>query len=119
MAKKRLLECSFLIPLRRDVNLSDGKLHARKAWNWLDEQLFAFGGATEAIEHYKGWYPDPDTGQAVRDVSKKYFVALTREEVGRLRSFLREACLVFEQKIIYLSVAGHVEFVERPNNETS
>jgi hypothetical protein len=119
VVKKRLLECSFLISLRRDANLSDGRPHARKAWNWLEGQMLPFGGGTEAVEHYKGWYPDPDTGQRVRDVSKKYFVALAREEVGRLRSLLQEACGVFQQKRIYLSVAGYVKFVEGPKDETS
>jgi hypothetical protein len=118
VAKKKLVECSFLIPLRRDAHLSDGKKHTRQAWNWLEEQLVPFGGCTEALEHYKGWYPDPDTGLPVKDVSKKYFVALARDEVGRLRLLLQGACDVFQQKCIYLSVAGHVEFVERPRDES-
>jgi hypothetical protein len=119
VARKRLLECSFLIPLQRDANLSDGKLHTRKAWNWLEEQLLVFGGGTMATQQYKGWYQDPDTHQPVTDLSREYFVALAREEVGRLRSLLKEACRVFWQKCIYLSVAGHVEFVERARDETS
>jgi hypothetical protein len=45
-------------------------------------------------------------------VSRRYIVALRREAVGELRALLREACRVFEQKSIYLSVAGYVEFVE-------
>src|SRR5262245_8972478 len=118
MARKRLLECSFLIPVRRDKNLSDGRSHPRKAWDWLEGELLVFGGATLAMELYAGWYPDPDTGLRVDDVSKKYFVALPREEVGRLRSLLRQACVVFRQKCIYLSVAGDVEFVWRPSHAT-
>jgi hypothetical protein len=119
VARIRLLECAFLMPLRRDAILSDGRLHAKTTWNWLKEQLMDFGGGTEAGELYKGWYPDPDTGQPVTDVSKKYFVALARSEVGRLRSLLQEACRAFQQKRIYLSVAGYVEFVERSRDETS
>jgi hypothetical protein len=40
-------ECSFLIPIRRDKNLSDGELHSQEVWDWLDDELFArFGGRT-------------------------------------------------------------------------
>src|SRR5262245_29007832 len=113
MARERLLECSFLIPIRRDRNLSDGKAHRREAWKWLEKQLIAFGGGTLATELYKGFYHDPETGKLVRDLSQRYFVALAREKVGNLRFLLQEACVVFQQKCIYLSVAGHVEFVDR------
>ncbi len=112
-----LLECSFLIPIRRDRNLSDGRPHTREAWNWLDDQLYEFEGATRANQLYEGWYRDSGTGKAVRDRSRKYYVALARSEVERLRSLLREVCRVFRQKCIYLSVAGHVEFVQGKSHE--
>jgi hypothetical protein len=113
LAAKALLECSFLIPTRRDTNLSDGRPHEASAWKWLKKQLNAFGGGTRAKELYEGWYQDPDTGEQVSDVSRKYFVALSRHDLGRLRQILQEACDVFEQKCVYLSIAGRVEFVER------
>ena len=119
MSAKRLLECSFLIPNRRDRNLSDGKPHLPAAWKWLRAQLYQFGGGTCAIDLYEGWYEDRDTGKPVKDLSRKYFVALPRQEVDRLRSVLQEACIVFQQKCIYLSVAGYVEFVEGPRHETT
>lgn len=111
MVRKALLECSFLIPIRRDRHLSDGGPHNRQAWKWLDIELYDFGGATRAGELYEGWYLDPDTKVAVNDFSKKYIVAIPRRELGHLRSVLREACNRFQQKCIYLSVAGAVEFV--------
>jgi hypothetical protein len=114
-----LLECSFLIPVRRDRNLSDGGPQQRAAWNWVERELVAFGGGTMATELYAGWYVDPDTGKPVKDLSRKYFVALPREELSRLRSLLREGYVVFEQKCIYLSVAGYVEFVRRPSDASS
>jgi hypothetical protein len=77
-----------------------------------------FGGDTRSLERQEGWYQDPDTGERVTDLSHKYTVALPREDVGRLRAVLREACTVFAQKCIYLSVAGYVEFVEGPHHET-
>jgi hypothetical protein len=119
VARKRLLECSFLIPTRRDPNLSDGGLHGRKSWQWLENRLSEFGGATRDTALHAGWYLDPDTGERVRDLSRRHVVALPRAKVGRLRALLREACWVFRQKCIYLSVAGYVEFVAGPRDETS
>jgi hypothetical protein len=112
MARKALVECTFLIPIRRDKILSDGKLHTVIAWNWLHAQLYEFGGATRATELYEGWYIDPDTGERIRDLSRKYVVALPKRKVSRLQSLLRAVCVVFHQKSIYLSVAGRVEFIE-------
>jgi hypothetical protein len=118
VADMPLLECSFLIPLRRDRGLSDGKPHPRKAWLWLDEELYGFGGATHEKEPLAGWYVDPDTGKRVKDASRKFFVAVSRGELFQLRTLLREACGVFHQKCIYLSIAGRVEFVKGKSDET-
>ena len=55
----RLVECSFLIPLRRDANLSDGALHPAEAWEWLDNELYCrFSGGTMAPGEYYGSYQD-------------------------------------------------------------
>jgi hypothetical protein len=117
MARKPLVECGFYIPTHRDKNLSDGELHSAAAWEWLEDQLHEFGGATKATQLYHGWYVDPDTAERVDDLSWRYEVALPRRRLGRLRAILREACGVFRQKCIYLSVAGLVEFVEGPGYE--
>ena len=115
MAHEQILECTFLIPTHRDANLSDGQSHPSCAWNWLKEQLWHnFNGFTVADQHYHGMYRDPDTGEPVTDVSKQFVVALPRQSVSVLQQVLCEACLVFEQKCIYLSVGGEVEFIERP-----
>jgi hypothetical protein len=119
VATKKLLECSFLIPLRRDANLSDGKLHRRNAWKWLDDELMKYDGATRALELYEGWYLDPDSGNRVTDLSRKYWVALVANRIRQLRSLLKEACRVFQQKCIYMGIAGRVEFVRRPDHESS
>ena len=118
MPDKPLLECSFLIPLRQDRDLSDGKPHPKKAWKWLEEQLYQFGGASMAGTTFEGWYIDRDTGRRVKDTSWKYYVALAEADVDGLRAMLRSACEVFTQKCIYLSVAGLVEFVGRPGDES-
>jgi hypothetical protein len=67
---------------------------------------------------FEGWYIDRDTGRRVKDTSWKYYVALAEADVARLRAMLRSACEVFAQKCIYLSMAGHVEFVESPSDES-
>ncbi len=120
MAKEALVECSFLIPTRRDQNLSDGDLHGADAWEWLDDELYArFGGRTIAPGLYEGFYQDPDTKQRVGDQSRKYVVAVHQSGVDGLRALLGEACGVFQQKCIYLAVAGQVEFVEGKPDEPS
>src|SRR5438270_13482841 len=88
VAAERLFECSFLIPIRRDRLLSDGKLHRQDTWKWLEHALFVFGGATRAPELYEGWYLDLDSGQPVRYRSCKYIVALERSRLAEVRILL-------------------------------
>ena len=115
MVRDPLLECSFLIPVRRDANLSDGQLHDPGVWNWLSDELHErFGAQTAAPGLYVGFYEDPDTHERVADESFKFIVAVAEARVGELRQLLSAACMLFQQKCIYLSVAGHVEFVEAP-----
>ena len=117
MAKRRLVECGFYIPIHRDKHLSDGQPHETEAWEWLDDSLYEFGGATRSAALYFGFYRDRDTDTRVDDQSCRYEVALPPRQVSRLRSVLREACTVFQQKCIYLSVSGYVEFVEGAGDE--
>ncbi len=117
--RKQLLECAFLIPLRRDKNLSDGEPHDDEAWEWLETNLFPFGGGSWANETLEGFYVDPDTSERVFDESWRYFVAVPSEQVRLLRRVLCEACDIFQQKCLYLSVAGKVEFVARQSHERS
>ena len=117
MAAVGLLECSFLIPDRRDPVSSDGKPHRRKSWVWLEEKLWLFGGMTRSLGFHQGGYVDPDMGERVPDRSRKYSVAIPRARLGELRELLGKACGQFHQKCIYLNVAGHVEFVERSKHE--
>jgi len=115
-----LLECSFLIPVRRDANQSDGQKHDASAWQWLKSELFAlFEGATRDAGLHDGFYKDPDTGQQIADKSYRYRVAIPESRLDELRQLLTIACLIFGQKCIYLSVAGKVEFIEPPSHDTS
>lgn len=118
MIREALVECSFLIPIRRDANLSDGAVHSPEAWGWLGDELFTqFHGRTLAPGLYEGSYQDPDTKQRVSDEARRYIVAVPNSSVDQLRGLLARACVVFQQKCIYLSVAGQVEFVEAVRNE--
>ncbi len=118
MVRSSMVECSFLMPIHRDANLSDGRQHSYEAWEWLDDMLFeVFGGRTLAPGVHEGFYQDPDTGEKVSDRSYKYTVALPRSGLKQLRTLLSEACRVFAQKSIYLSVAGQVEFIEARERE--
>jgi len=110
-----IVECSFLIPMTRDALLSDGQPHSSKEWEKLDDTLFAkFLGGTSAPGLYSGFYADPHTGQRVSDQSKKFIVAVPRFQLDELRQLLIEACDWFCQKCIYLSIAGNVEFIQKP-----
>ena len=120
MIENRFLECSFFVPIRRDANLSDGELHSTDAWEWLDDELFdRFSGRTIAPGLYDGFYRDPDTKERVADESRKFIVAVAADQLGELRELLATACEKFQQKCIYLSAAGAVEFIEAANHETS
>lgn len=119
MVRSSVVECSFLVPVKRDAILSDGCLHSSEAWVWLDDRLFAlFGGRTLAPGLHEGFYQDPDTGEKVSDRSYKYTVALSRSRLERLRALLSDACEVFAQKSIYLCIAGQVEFIEGRKHES-
>jgi len=114
MADARLFECSFLIPLTGDADLSTGGLHSIIEWEWLTDQLWVgFGGGTMPQCFYEGFYTDPDSGQRVSDRSRKFVVAIPGDRLDELRKLLEDCCDVFHQKMIYLSVAGVVEFIER------
>lgn len=119
MVSEVRVECSFLIPIRRDALLSDGRRHSTKTWRWLDEELYIrFGGRTIAPGLYQGFYADPHTGQQVADESRKFMIALPQAQLEQLQGLLKQACMRFQQKCIYLSVAGQVEFIEA-NDETA
>lgn len=115
MTEARIVECAFFIPLTRDTLLSDGKPHTPDVWDRIDNEMFGrFSGGTLAPGVYKGFYADPDTGQRVDDRSKRYIVAAPEHRLPDLRALLGEACDWCQQKCIYLSVAGYVEFIAKP-----
>lgn len=60
----------------------------------------------------------PGEGQApVEDKSRKYTVAIPADQVDELRGLLRRAGNSFDQRVMYLEVAGYAEFLEvRPED---
>jgi hypothetical protein len=120
MVLEPVLECSFLIPIFRDGELSDGKVHKPWLWDWIEDELHVrFGGFTVAPGRFRGSYTDPDTEERVSDESVRFTVAVTESRVDELRNLLSGACVIFQQKCIYLSIAGQVEFIEPAKDETS
>lgn len=111
--QEELVECHFLIPIVRD---SDRVPHSPSAWKLLQDIMRGTfpGGHTGPETFYRGSalvpgeYEDPP----VHDQSRRYTIALPRGRVGELREVLAKAANTFDQKTIYLSVAGIVEFIK-------
>src|SRR4051812_27311354 len=58
-----------------------------------------------------GEYEEKAGTPPVADTSRRYLLAIPEGKVNDLRLLLRMAAHTFDQKAIYLSVAGTVEFV--------
>ena len=121
-----LVECSFPIPIVRD---SDRQPHQPHAWDDLTIELrdlvksYPRGHqGPKTVFHWEedvtpGEYEEGPRSGATRDESRKYWIALPAGKVDDLREMLRRAANTFDQRAIYLSVAGRVEFVEpRPKS---
>lgn len=53
----------------------------------------------------------------MEDLSRKYTVALSADQVDELRALLRQAGNSFDQRVMYLEVAGYAELLEvRPED---
>jgi hypothetical protein len=112
-----LIQTSFLVPIREDREVGNGRRHKRKKWNNLQDTLYRrFGG------HYgepricyqlglcKGDYDDE--GVRVVDKCRKYTVAIEPERLDEMRRFLKKVADDFKQKCIYFEYeGGHVEYI--------
>jgi hypothetical protein len=102
MGSASLLECSFLIPVRRDLFLSDGEPHTADEWDWLTENLYQrFDAYTLDSGLKEGQWKSPRTGERMGDQSRQYTVALPPERIELLRQLLAQECVVFRQQCIY------------------
>lgn len=104
-----MVEVSFYIPTRRD---SSGEQHTSNAilelQRFLEEE---FGGFT-VHGVVRGAWRNPETGETKHDESFHYSVALSEDDIEKLRSFLGGwARILFDQKTIYFKIAGKVEFL--------
>ena len=114
MTVERLLQCEFPIPMTGDRDLSSGEAHSYLEWEWLTDQLLTrFVGRSLLRCPVDGCWTDPDTSRRVDDSSRWYKVAVLESHLDSLRELLMDCCDVFHQKMIYLSIAGIVEFIER------
>jgi hypothetical protein len=115
--------CVFLIPLVRD---SDRKLHSPVLWRLLQDALIErFGAVTgpETVLYYRRAEPvpgawSPAEGEApVEDLSRRYTVALPLDRIDELRTLLRQVGNSFDQRVMYLEVAGYAELLDvRPED---
>jgi len=108
----------FLVPLVRD---SDRLPHAPILWRLLQDALLrVVGGFTgpETVLCYRHrettrgvW--SPAVGEMpVEDLSRKYVAAVPQERIDELRALLRRVGNSFDQRVMYLEVAGYAEFLE-------
>ena len=60
----------------------------------------------------------PGAGQEpVEDLSRKYTVAVPEDRLDEIRSLLRRAGNTFDQRVMYLEVAGYAELLQvRPED---
>jgi hypothetical protein len=113
---ERRVQCEFFVPIVRD---SDKKPHQPVAWNLLVNEvrrLFPAGHSGPETFYrgdslVPGEYEESPATQPVQDISRRYILAISEAKVNDLRLLLRMAAHTFDQKAIYLSVAGSVEFV--------
>jgi len=104
--------CVLLVPVVRD---SDRKPHQPVLWRLLQDALLStFGAVTgpEAVAYYRNpvavrgaWSPGAGREQ-VEDLSRKFTVAVPEDRVDELRAILRRAGNSFDQRVMYLEVAG-------------
>ncbi len=103
-----LQECSFLIPLFRD---GDKNSHSPATWLRFKNNLAdLFGGFTDCGVVHGIWRDE--NRNLCEDSSRRFIVAAHVQNVRSLRELLAVACDDFQQRCIYLSIGGVVEFVE-------
>jgi hypothetical protein len=101
LEQEQLVEAAFLIPIREDRDVGNGRLHPHTRWQRLTRDLYhLFAGWSRAPGLVEGVYKDPDTGQPVADTSRRYVVALPQRELDRLRRYVHEVGAIFKQKVV-------------------
>ena len=110
MNKELMLKTAFLLPVSSDEYHGDGQIHPLKLWLELENDLAArFGGFT-CSENVRGVYVNGD-GIKVTDQSRKYEVAISREDLEPMCSFLHDVAKKFGQECVYFECDGEVGFI--------
>jgi len=112
-AHERILECSFLIPTVRNI---DRGLHRPLCWKDFEADLRELARGSTGPEHVyalRDVESVPGDWEGIRDVSRRYTVAIPESRVSALVELLRQHLDTFDQEVFYLSIAGVVEFVGR------
>jgi hypothetical protein len=108
---ERRVQCEFFIPNVRD---SDKKPHQPVAWNLFANEIRRVfpAGHTGPETFYRGdalgpgEYEENPSAPPVKDVSRRYILAIPDVKVNDLRLPLRMAAHTFDPQAIYLAVAG-------------
>lgn len=113
MPNNSLIKTCFQVPIREDKSLGNGELHHPERWRQLDIHLYSiFGAYTLAPGLYYGPWKDPDTNGRVNDFSRKYIVAIAKENIDKIKQFIRDFIgPMFRQKCIYFEFGGYVELI--------
>jgi hypothetical protein len=119
----RLVQCEFFVPIVRN---SDKQLHQPSAWALLGNEIRRVfpAGHTGPETFYRGdaplvpgEYEDCPQNPPIQDTSRRYLLAIAEAKVDDLRQLLRKAANTFDQKAMYLSVKGDVEFVSATESD--
>lgn len=113
---ERPVQCEFFVPIVRN---SDKDPHQPMAWTLLGNEIRRVfpAGHSGPETFYRGdalipgEYEDSPGDPPIKDTSRRYLLAIRAEKLDDLRQLLRKAANTFDQKAIYLSVKGDVEFI--------
>jgi len=119
---EQLVQCEFFVPIVRN---SDKNTHQPTAWNLLVNEIRRVfpAGHSGPETFYRGdalvpgEYEDNPQNPPVKDISRRYLLAIPETKVDDLRLLLRKAANTFDQKAMYLSVKGNVEFVSATESD--
>jgi hypothetical protein len=112
----RMLQCEFFVPVVRN---SDKGPHQPSAWIELGKEIRReFPAGHSGPETFyrgdavvPGEYEDKPGEPPIPDTSRRYLIAIPTNRIDTLRQILRKVANTFDQKAIYLSVKGDVEFI--------
>jgi hypothetical protein len=110
------VQCEFFVPIARN---SDKQPHQPIAWTVLGNEIRRVfpAGHSGPETFYRGdalvpgEYEDNPGEPPIKDTSRRYLLAIPANKVDELRQLLRKAANTFDQKAMYLSIKGDVEFI--------